>query len=482
MKKRETRANVTFYRSMIVLAVAIFLNGLAQPMIPVRGDYTQTDNSIYLPQVMNQYPLQTIFGVSMDSLSTSGGFSQIANAQATWTRREFPWNAVEPVEGERNWAAVSTFDDELINARSQNMKVILVIHYTPAWAQPPLQSTSCPGKVAANKFNALANFISDLVKRYSVSPYNIQYWELWNEPDVNGFLGCWGDPADAYYGGGYYGQMLKTVYPRFKQADPNAQVLVGGLLLDCDPRTPQTACSGKDEFKATSAKFLEGILLNGGGSFFDGISFHAYDYYDAQNIGQYYNTNWWSSSSTTGPSALVKAAYIRALLAKYNVPNKFLMNTEVALLVCGNNEVEANCLNDGGNRELTKSSFLVQSMVTAYADGLKANLWYSALGTRGTGLLNPDLTTRSSYDAFAFARAEIADGKNISIKSYGGIQIYEVTNSTKKVWVVWSKDGTVKPLTLDTLPRSAFDMLGKPLTPSITIHVDWQPVYLEFYS
>ncbi len=57
-------------------------------------------------------------------------------------------------------------------------------------------------------------------------------------------FGCWGDPNDkTYYGGEYYAEMLKRAYPAVKAANPQAIVLNGGLLLDCDPRYPPP---GKD--------------------------------------------------------------------------------------------------------------------------------------------------------------------------------------------------------------------------------------------
>ena len=45
-------------------------------------------------------------------------------------------------------------------------------------------------------------------------------------------FGCWDDPEDAYYGGEYYAEMLKVVYPVIKEADPEAKVLFGGLLYE----------------------------------------------------------------------------------------------------------------------------------------------------------------------------------------------------------------------------------------------------------
>lgn len=70
---------------------------------------------------------------------------------------------------------------------------------------------------------------------------------------------------DEYYGGVDYAEMLKVAYPSIKQADPNAQVMVGGLLLDCNPNT---GCPNE-----RSTNFLAGVLQNDGGSY------HASDYY-----------------------------------------------------------------------------------------------------------------------------------------------------------------------------------------------------------
>ncbi len=106
--------------------------------------------------------------------------------------------------------------------------------------------------------------------------------------------------------------MLKVVYPQIKAANPDAQVLVGGLVQDCDPR-PGASCEivGKPP---SHCKFLEGILHNGGGPFFDGVSFHSYDYYKANGDQNclYCNPNWLSSWNTTGPVVALKAQYIRA--------------------------------------------------------------------------------------------------------------------------------------------------------------------------
>ncbi len=62
-----------------------------------------------------------------------------------------------------------------------------------------------------------------------------------------------------------------------------------------------------------------------GGAYFDGVSFHAYDYY-WNTLGQYGNSpNWDSHWNTTGPAMIAKAKYINTLLASYGVTGKFLV-------------------------------------------------------------------------------------------------------------------------------------------------------------
>jgi len=263
-------------------------------------------------------PQQTPFGVFLDAETAVNVLAEMKSANVTWIHPTFSWSAIEPRVGQRNWGAVSGFESILRTAASQQINAIIYLQGTPNWARKA--GYSCGGAVAPDKLQDLGRFLTDLVARYSAPPFNVQYYELWNEQEVSGFLGCWGDPSDpTYYGGGYYGEMLKTAYPAIKAASPSAQVLFGGLLMDCKPEI----CS--DDVKNRS-HFLEGALVNGAGGSFDGVSFHAYDYYQGV-LGQYSNSNWGTAWNTTGPVLLAKAAYLRQLLAQYHVSGKYLMNT-----------------------------------------------------------------------------------------------------------------------------------------------------------
>ena len=460
------------WKSVLVLGIIIFISFLSGGRI-ARVHAQETPNYIFLPVVMNKYPFLPVFGIALDRLDSSTGMDMISGAGATWTRAGFIWSAIEPQEGARNWDA--SLEQKLVDLGTRKIQPIMLIEGTPGWA---LKNGFICGAVAEDKFPALGQFAYDLVKRYSAAPYNVRYWELWNEPDVTGLLGCWGDPSDnLFYGGYYYGQMLKAVYPQMKAADPGAQVLVGGLLLDCDPNNPP---AGQD---CLPAKFLNGILASGAGPYFDGASFHAYDFYTG--MGTYGNDNWHSSSSTTGPVSIAKGRYLKGLLAQYGYGEKYLVSTETAVFY-GKNVMDPPCdPNAPVDVEVTKVDYVIHSYAAAVAEGLKANIWFSALGVRCSGLLKSDLTPKAAYYAYQFAEQELGEAVFMrAIGDYGQVMGYEYETPGKKLWVVWSLDGQVHPITLPAQPlevsRVGVDGLAVQETNDISLTVDSSPRFIEF--
>lgn len=436
---------------------------------PLSGTETLSP-TIYLPLTTNRWPLVTVFGVEMSQLSDADGLPNIQQARTTWVRGpRVIWSAIEPDQGTRDWSKAAGLEQRLNNARQAGLTPIVVIYSTPEWARE-VPDSAC-GPIRQDMLPAFGDFMYDVVQRYSGYPYNVKYWEIWNEPDVpvkpgESVYGCWGneDESDPYYGGGDYAEMLKAVYPRIKQADPQAQVLVGGLLLNCDPRVQPDNCR--------SSKYLEGILLNGGGNYFDGVSFHAYDYYDGA-LGQYSNSNWQSSWNTTGPALNAKAGFIRSILAAYGVGDKYLMNTETALL--------CDACTDDSTFELTKAAYLVQAYAAAIAQDLKANIWFSVLGWRNSGLLNSDLTPRPAYTAFAFARGKLEDATLVrAISEYNDISGYEFNTNNRRIWLIWSLDELSSIITLPGTPLAIYDTLGQELTLSTQLEVGVMPLFVEW--
>lgn len=450
--------------------------------IPIMPSATVTATETPLPPtpVLITAPFP-VFGIETSSLKSGLGLEQLVLAGTSWTRRNgLLWSSVEPIEGSYDWGVLSDLESELQNASSQGIQVVLIVRSAPEWARKIPGSGAYCGPIHPDKLDAFGNFMHELVARYSVPPYNVKYWELWNEPDIDpsyftsdSVYGCWGDANDPYYGGGYYAEMLKAAYPQIKSANPQAQVLVGGLLLDCDPVNPP---EGQD---CIPSKFLEGVLQNEGGAYFDGVSFHSYDYYYEQP-GQYGNSSWHSAWDTNGPLWTAKVIYLRELLAQYGHSDKYLINSETALL-CGRDGKEAPCLTK--EFEDTKASYLVQSYAAAVKDeALYANVWYSLFGWRASGLLKQkDQSSFPAFEAYGIAAQKLGEANFVrEIQEYPGVKGYEFEREGRRLWVIWSLEGAGHDIFLSESPQAAFDMFGIPLTVTEFLPVTLNPIYVEW--
>jgi hypothetical protein len=439
------------------------------PLATVSPTITPTPTLLPLPQV----PLP---GLHIHNFKSPEQVSLGGGSGASWTRfDDFNWDAIEPVRiepPEYHWDAVD--EAALLAAATGGYEIIGIVLFTPPWAQK-YPGIAC-GPIAEGEFERFAQFMGELVSRYSQPPYNVSYWEIGNEPDVDyklvdphsGF-GCWGEEDDLYFGGGYYGEMLKVVYPAIKAADPEAQVLVGGLLLDCDPVNPP------ENLDCKASRFLEGILEVGGGDYFDGVSFHAYDYYFGDGI--YGNTNWNSYSNTTGPVVTVKAKYLQSLLARFGQPSKYLLNTEVAVL-CGRDGREPGCLTDDFNQ--TKSNYVASANVVAAARKLVANVWYSLTGWRASGLVQgASLQLLPAYDAFRFNADQLDGAQYIrDLEQYDGLVGYEFERDGDILWVLWSLDGGDQVIDLTSEPSAVYNVYGSGQPVSNNLLITISPIYV----
>jgi hypothetical protein len=447
-------------------------------------DVTQAPAATSTATPLPSHPAEPVGGIELHKITEQRGLGLLRETNTYWIRRNgLFWSAVEPNPGDRNWAAIAELETELQTASEQGYQVILIIRDAPTWART-IPDYHC-GPVKSEQLNAFASFIHDAVARYSVPPYNVKFWELGNEPDVSYEqipptmpFGCWGDFNDPYFGGGYYAEMLKTVYPQIKAANPEAEVVVGGLLLDCNPINPPETSPGSGEFKnCISAQFMEGILRNGGGDFFDGISFHAYDYY-YEIYHQYGNPNWQSTWNTTGPALIAKTDYLRSLLGIYGHPNKFLMNTETAL-ICARDEKEPVCQTDEFDK--TKGNYAAQSYAAALAKGLRANIWYSITGWRGSGLVKSNMQPTFASTAYAFSLQMLDQAAyRGKITEFQGLAGYQFERSGTPLWVIWSIQENPSTIELPALPQAMYDVYGNPLPTAQNIEVSTEVIYIEF--
>ncbi len=468
MNKKNSPSATWKYKAFSVAIASLLLVSLFLGAIIPKANAAEDSPEITLPV--------TPFGTEMLHIDLATGFDKVQQTQTKWLRGiQVIWSQAEVTQGQYNWTQVQSLVTELRTAMINGMEPIVVIRSAPTWAQR--ENTSC-GPIQQVKFGAFGDFMYTLLTSSPLAgitdslgnPLKVKYWEIWNEPDISWkaaakdqfWGGCWGDDSDTYYGGGYFASMLKVVYPRIKDADPNAQVILGGLLLECDWRNPPL---GKD---CSSSRFLEGVLKNNGAPYFDGVAFHAVDYYNGVE-SKYSNPNW-KTDNNNGPVLQVKAAFIKDLLGSYNVTGKYLLNTENAI-VCDT------CANDNVF-EATKAYYVAETYASALWRGLAGNIWYDWSGTwkRNNGIIKLDGTTPlPAYNAYKFASTKFyAQTVTRKINDYPGVSGFEVTSSDYSIvgcsqiapchlWVLWSADGNQHSVYLPATTKAMWDVYGTKL-------------------
>jgi Cellulase (glycosyl hydrolase family 5) len=430
-------------------------------------------------------PTVSIFGVEAQSINEAGGLPLVTQAGMEWVRLNgVLWMNIEKSEGVYDWSGMADLEPQLVNAAKHNLRLILIIRGTPPWAQ--LHPNTPCGPVKPEKIPTFAAFMSALVTRYSAAPYNVRYWEIWNEPDVDYRLfdqnmrdtmpfGCYGNEDDPDYGGGSYADLLKAAYRAIKQADPAAVVVSGGLLLDCIPSGAGKGCDSRTApSNPKPSRFLEGVLRAGGGDYFDMLSFHAYDNYRYEP-GVYGLGGFDSAWNTTGPALHNKARFIRSVLNQYGHGDKPLINTETGI---GCFET-ARC--DAGY-ERTVANYVPVTYAAALSERFEGQIMYSLQSTwLSSNLLNADLSPRPGFVALAEARKRLDKAAFVRmVDDQPGYRIYELQTPRGLLWVAYPITRPVLELVLATPPSriSLFD--GTDVPPATQVNPGTDTLYVEW--
>ncbi len=373
-----------------------------------------------------------------------------------WIRWPLLWSWVESTPDQYDWSYV---DLQITNAHQAGISLIANIRDNPPWAatyrQGPLNNNA-----------DLAEFARAAVERYDGDGINdapgspvVRYWQFYNEVDNSwetfaqqGTHGFWG------YDGAGYAQLLAAVYPEIKQASPEAQVVIGGLAYD----------AFVEDGGPFVRRFLDDVLQNNGGQYFDVMAFHYY---------------WEQKWDAYGPGIAGKTAYLRNKLAEYGL-SKPMICTETGRHV-----------HDWSNEE-RQSLFLVKTFVQGIAADLEAIVWFTLVDQPeyDFGLLKQDMSPRSSYYAYRTLTNQLSNAhyeRRLIDEETGSpdIEGYLFQAPGVVIRVVWTNGEKIITMSIPASQIDQVDKYGSVISPLydatdgrmdgiVSINVGPSPVYL----
>ncbi len=427
---------------------------------------TTPQNTIYLPLVARNWPWPSPFGVETTALGDSRVAEQARLLGARWLRINFlSWKEIEATPGTYNWntAHIQQFEAQLAAAAAANLTPMVVIDDAPAWAT--IVARGC-APIRPERLGNFASFVQQLVRRYQGQ---VRYWEFGNEPDVsvqapteNDIFGCWGDPNDPFYGGAYYGEMLKRIYPAVKAADPSAQVIIGGLLLD-SPNSPGT---NRPE------NFFEGILRSGAGNSFDIVAYHAYTYWDPNVIDTDLAHPKWGQR---GGALIGKLNFLRDTMRRYNVNKPVIMNEggllcfRQAICPAGNQFYEA------------QSNQLVRLYARTMANNMLGSIWYTLEGPgwQDGGLLDPQQQPRPAFNTMQFLARRLLGTTYAGSLSNGQVEGYAFTDGVVRYHIYWLNSRGSSTFAAPAGARFVYTRLGQQSAADTSLTITADPIIVQ---
>jgi Cellulase (glycosyl hydrolase family 5) len=385
---------------------------------------------------------------------------KVIEAGAGTTRMGYlSWARLEPENTSPDNYLWEEYDSWIALYGEKGLTPVVIIADIPSWA-----GEICSGPFYDEARDDFAQFVGAVVSRYSQPPYNIKYWELFNEPDgtrqiYEAAISTWG-----YYGK-EYADMLKSAYPAIKAADQTAQVIMGGLAYD------NFIADGGHFYE----RFINDVIENGGADYFDILNFHYY----------YFARETWGN-------IIGKADALKTVLAGYGV-NKPMICSEVGIW---------------GYEDDYHLDLQARYVPMVYTRGLSASLdsilWFPLASQEGVafegGLLREeDFSSKPAYQSYQTLTAELAEYKFKSVLDTGdwNLEGYEFVSrpTGKSKYVIWAAEDTSGSLSFSYAGIRVVSIYGSEQFISdggsgdldgsyngqIQIAVTSSPVYVESY-
>jgi hypothetical protein len=402
----------------------------ADPDVPGAGP------SIFVP-VAQKEACTTLKSAGIGGFQVYGGasfgspyYKDLMESGASWVRLTFDWSLVEPentTPASYQWAHT---DNIVKLAAEQCWPIVLLMEHNPGWA-----STMSQGPLDKVPVAELAQFMGALAERYdgdgiSDAPGSPQvgYFEMYNEPDAgaSGAVERWGMHGDEY------AEMLKVVYPAIKKANPQAQIVFGGIAYDSFTDSPDRGVFVRS--------FFEDVLKNGGGPYFDIMNFHFYPLF---------GWNWTKQFPKDGPGLIEKVDAIRGLMQQYSI-DKPIIITELSwhsnkdTAIYGSNTLQIR---------------MVQQLYTqAMAAAIPMVAWWPLADVGGSYQLDSGLVTNSeqgpvtrkpAYVAYQVLVRELGGARFVAeVRSDVDVKVYQFVDDIRNrtIYVAWTNPTSIETL------------------------------------
>lgn len=156
---------------------------------------------------------------------------KVSEMGVKWARVSVDWPSVEDREGEFHFEIL---DYTLKALKEKSITTYLCFHN----GHPVHTSGQQNPMVSEASVKAWLSFIETLVKRYKDE---VDYWELWNEPNYPGFWKPEPSPEE-------YTEMVRISAPVIRENDPDCKVLCGGMARFDVPFLKALFDQGIDEY------------------------------------------------------------------------------------------------------------------------------------------------------------------------------------------------------------------------------------------
>lgn len=247
-------------RSLSIFALAILILILTAGFLPtipqaatISTATTPTPNTQH-PPISSKIGLHTRLSDEPDPEKIKTEFQMLREMGGSWATEFFPWLYIQPTDRNRfDWAQPDRIVDAAV---ANNINLIARLDGVPTWARP---ADTTWKYLDPDHYSAYADFVAAFIQRYKG---RVHYYVIWNEPNT---AAEWGsrkpDPAA-------YAALLKTLYPRAKQADPSATILLAGMAPNLEGETSNIALN--------DLVYLDRLYDAGAAPYFDGVAVHSY--------------------------------------------------------------------------------------------------------------------------------------------------------------------------------------------------------------